>query len=56
MRRLPGWKRRGNGIVKAFVGEDFAHAMGFVNMGGRPTDPSCKDGLAVRRGRLAAVS
>ena len=31
LRRLPGWERRGNQIVKTFVHEDFAHAMTFVN-------------------------
>jgi 4a-hydroxytetrahydrobiopterin dehydratase len=29
--RLPGWGRRGDEIVKTFVREDFAQAMGFVN-------------------------
>jgi 4a-hydroxytetrahydrobiopterin dehydratase len=31
LQRLPGWKRRGNQIVKTFVRDDFAHAMVFVN-------------------------
>jgi 4a-hydroxytetrahydrobiopterin dehydratase len=31
LRRLPGWERRGNQIVKTFTREDFAHAMVFVN-------------------------
>jgi 4a-hydroxytetrahydrobiopterin dehydratase len=31
LRRLPGWERRGNEIVKTFTREDFAHAMVFVN-------------------------
>ena len=31
LQRLPGWERRGNQIVKSFVGQDFAQAMAFVN-------------------------
>ena len=31
LQHLPGWERRGNQIVKAFVRADFAQAMVFVN-------------------------
>ena len=31
LQHLPGWERRGDEIVKTFVQEDFAQAMGFVN-------------------------
>jgi 4a-hydroxytetrahydrobiopterin dehydratase len=31
LRRLPGWERRGDEIIKTFVREDFAQAMAFVN-------------------------
>jgi 4a-hydroxytetrahydrobiopterin dehydratase len=31
LQHLPGWKRRGNQIVKTFVRADFAQAMSFVN-------------------------
>ena len=31
LRRLPGWERRGNEIVKTFTRQDFAQAMVLVN-------------------------
>jgi 4a-hydroxytetrahydrobiopterin dehydratase len=31
LQRLPGWRRRGNQIVKTFTREDFARAMTFLN-------------------------
>jgi 4a-hydroxytetrahydrobiopterin dehydratase len=31
LRRLPGWERRGDEIVKTFARNDFAQAMVFVN-------------------------
>jgi pterin-4a-carbinolamine dehydratase len=40
LQHLPGWERRGDEIVKTFVQEDFAQAMGFVNQVATPTSIS----------------